>query len=80
MDVVELLQRSVGSVVTVEFDDGEIIDAEILQVDMDDHRDFTYDVRNVRVRGPHTDYSRAGVYVMSVELIRSISRPTPKDA
>jgi hypothetical protein len=70
--MVELLRRHIGSAVTVEFTDGEIIDAEILHVDADDHRDFTYDVRRVRVRGPSTDYSRSGAYVMPVEFVRRV--------
>jgi hypothetical protein len=78
VDVVELLRRYKGSPVTLEFADGEIIDADILHLDLEDHRDFTYDVRRVRVRGPNTDYSRTGAYVAPIDLVKSV-QPLRRD-
>jgi len=72
MELVALLRRYKGSTVTLEFTDGEVIDADILHIDAEDHRDFTYDVRRVRVAGPNTDYSKRGAYVTSLAMLKSV--------
>jgi hypothetical protein len=78
MELVELLRRYKGSTVTLEFTDGEVIDADILHIDAEDNRDFTYDVRRVRVAGPNTDYSKRGAYATSLAMLKSV-RPAPAE-
>lgn len=69
----EFLRKHRGSVVTLEFDDGEIIDARLLHVDPDDHEDITYDVIRVRASGPTTAYDPSTVYVMPISAIRRVT-------
>lgn len=73
MELVDLLARYKGTPVRLEFVDGEIIDAQILHIDGDDHRDFTYDVIRVHTSGPDTDYSRCGAYVAPIDLVKNVS-------
>ena len=70
--MVELLRRYKGMPVTLEFKDGEVIDADILHIDAEDHGDFTYDVRRVRLAGPSTDYGKSGAYVSTLDMLKSV--------
>lgn len=79
MELLELLRRYRGSLVTLEFNDGESIDAHVLQIDAEDHNDFTYDVRRVRVAGPSTDYSKRGAYVTSISRLKDV-RPASDES
>lgn len=62
---------------TIEFVDGEVIDARILHIDAENHRDFTHDVLRVRRKGSNTDYSKLGAYVAPIGMIKALrSQPT----
>jgi len=67
--VANLLVANMGRVVTLSFDDGEVVDAKILHVDLDDHRDITIDVVAVRRAIPTTHYDPNVVYVMPIAAI-----------
>lgn len=77
-ELLELLRRNKGKLVTIEFTDGEVIDANILAIDAEDHEDFTYDVRRVRVAIPSTLYSKDAVYIAPLEMLKSV-RPSDPD-
>lgn len=51
MAIVEKLTTSIDRVVTIEFSDGEIVDARIVSVDPYEHEDVIYDVVHVRTPG-----------------------------
>ena len=62
---------------TIEFVDGEVIDARILHIDAEDRSDFTYDVLHVRRTGSNTDYSKLGACVAPIDMIKELrSQPT----
>lgn len=46
--VVGILQSLIGNRALLEFEDGEIIEAQILALDASDHLDVTFDVLHVR--------------------------------
>jgi len=50
--VVRILRANVGSVVTIECRDGEVVEAKISSIDSDEHNDVTYEVVSVRSSGP----------------------------
>ena len=77
-ELLESLRRYKGTPVTLEFTDGEFIDANILGIDAEDHEDFTYDVRRVRVSIPSTLYSKDAAYIAPLEMLKSV-RPSAPD-
>jgi hypothetical protein len=68
--MIAFLRQHVGDVVTLEFDDGEIVDARLLHVDLEDHEDITYDVVRVIATGANTAYDPHAVYLMPISAIR----------
>jgi hypothetical protein len=67
---VAFLREHVGDVITLEFDDGEVIDAKLLHLDADDHNDITYDVVRVRTSASERQYDSTAAYLMPISAIR----------
>jgi hypothetical protein len=73
VDMVDQLLQHKSHSVTLEFDDGEVIDAILLNVDPLEHQDITFDVIQVRhtVRGK--PYDKKNVYVAPITSVRSVT-------
>jgi hypothetical protein len=65
-----------GKNVLLEFDDGDLVEAKLLNVDVSEHEDIVFDV--VRIRRAHdaSRYSTKNVYLAA---IRSVVRVEPLD-
>lgn len=72
--LVEQLMRNKSQQVRLEFEDGEVVDAVLLDVSPEEHEDITFDVVQVRHAVRADSYDRRKVYVAP---IRSIRRVTP---
>ncbi len=70
--VSDTLRANVGSIVTLEFRDGEIVDAKIVSVDSEEHRDVVYAVVRVRVPGRITRYEPGIFHRASLEEIKRV--------
>ena len=71
--LVEQLLRHKSQSVTLEFDDGEVIDAILLNVDPSEHADITFDVIQVRHTVREQPYDKKNVYVAPISSIRSVA-------
>lgn len=71
--VSETLRASIGSIVTLEFNDGEIVDAKIAAVDPEEHRDVVYEVVRVRVPGRTTRYEPGAFHRASLDEVKQVS-------
>jgi len=70
--VVRILRANVGSVVTIEFRDGEVIEAKISSIDSDEHNDVTYEVVSVRSSGPGAGYQQGNFYQAKIADIARV--------
>jgi hypothetical protein len=71
--MVEQLLRHKSQSVTLEFDDGEMVDAILLNVDPLEHEDITFDVIQVRRTVREYPYSKKNVYVAPISSVRSVA-------
>jgi len=71
--LVEQLRLHTSKSVTLEFEDGEMVDAILLQVDPSEHEDITFDVIQVRRAVRQKSYDRKNVYVAPISSIRSVA-------
>lgn len=67
--VVDQLLQYKGQTVSIEFEDGGIIDAILIDVDHVEHQDITYDVLAVRKAISEETYPRSMVYVAPIETV-----------
>jgi len=67
------LTRHTSKSVTLEFDDGEVVDAVLLKVDSTEHDDITFDVLRVRQRVEGTRYDARNVYVAPISTVRRVT-------
>lgn len=67
-----ILRANVGSVVTIEFADGEVIEAKISSVDSDEHNDVTYEVVSVRSPGFGVRYKPGNFYQAKIADIARV--------
>lgn len=71
--LVDQLNRHRSQAVTLEFVDGEVIDAILLNVDPAEHEDVTFDVIQVRHTVRESPYDKKNVYVAPISSIRSVA-------
>lgn len=57
---------------SIEFEDGEIVDAILIDVDSVEHQDITYDVLAVRRAITNETYPRTKVYVAPISTIAGV--------
>ena len=69
------LKRKIGSIVTIEFRDGEILDAKVSSVDLDEHEDVVYEVIRVRESIRSVEYCPDNFYRASLADIVRVSEP-----
>jgi hypothetical protein len=67
------LTRHKSKTVTLEFTDGEVVDAVLLEVDSDEHEDITFDVVRVRQQIEGTRYDARNVYVAPINTVRRVT-------
>jgi hypothetical protein len=70
--LVEQLLRNKSQSVTLEFEDGEVVDAILLDVDPSEHEDITFDVIQVRHTVREKPYDKKNVYVAPINSIKSV--------
>lgn len=70
--LIETLLRCRSKPVTIEFDDGEVVDAVLLSVDPDEHEDLLFDVLSVRVPSADRKYDRRNIYRAPISDVRRI--------
>jgi hypothetical protein len=72
--MVEQLKAQESKRVTLEFNDGEVIDAVLLKVDSVEHDDITFDVIRVRTAAHDSPrYDSKNVYVAPIESVARVS-------
>lgn len=71
--MVEQLLSYASKPVTLEFEDGEVVDAVLLKVDASEHDDITFDVIQVRRTVREQSYDRKNVYVAPISSIKSVA-------
>jgi len=74
--LVEQLLQCKGQQVTITFEDGEIVDALLIDVDPVEHQDITYDVLAVRKSIGDQTYSRTKVYVAPIGTVTAVTSLT----
>jgi hypothetical protein len=71
--MVEQLLSYASKPVTLEFEDGELVDAILLKIDPSEHEDITFDVIQVRRTVREEPYDRKNVYVAPISSVRSVT-------
>lgn len=78
--LVNELVNNRGKAVTLEFDDGEIIDARLLSIDPEEHEDIVFDVLAVRQPGRSGGYDPRNIYtapIASVKRVQALEENPP---
>lgn len=68
-----VLRSAVGSVVRIEFDDGESIDAKVVSVDVEEHDDVVYEP--VKIPEGRSKHTIGQYYRSAIADIQRVTRP-----
>jgi prephenate dehydrogenase len=71
--LVDQLAQHKSQRVTLEFDDGEVVEAVLLDVDANEHDDITFDVIAVRHAVREAQYDPNNVYVAPISTVKRVS-------
>lgn len=71
--VEEILRAHVGGLVTIEFADGEVVDAKLSSVDLEEHADIIYEVVTVRSPGAGVAYEPEKLYRAKIADIARVT-------
>jgi len=71
--ILDDLQRLKSKRVTLQFTDGEIVDAILVGVDAQEHDDITFDVLAVRQPIAKSAYDVRNVYTAPISSVRAVS-------
>ena len=75
--LLDQLRRLKSQPVTIEFVDGEVVDAVLLEVDTEEHDDIVFDVTAVRKRTEKTAYDARNVYTAPISSVRRVELRSP---